>query len=285
MCRSAHGDELPSQHDRRHRDDRGRSEAASYPQARFHLRDLLLLPTSEPGSRCHTRIPRLFPTSRSKIPSPELRKEPKDVSKHKGPREQGLAALREPGCASKDQGLSSEWESLQDRLRGSPDLMYGIARLVRYCSDHRIAPEAVSDAVAEDFLVFLRDETFVKRPEVMHRRCLVLWNKCAATIAGWPNGKFVIPNNRATYCLPWCDFPPSLREDVEAWLEHLANADPLSLDGPAWPARPATINTRRFQVRQLISALVQTRTRHQPVRVSLRSRSTAGGQGSPSFLL
>ena len=31
----------------------------------------------------------------------------------------------------------------------------------------------------------------------------------------------------------------------------------MSLDGPAWPARPATINTRRFQVRQLISALVR----------------------------
>lgn len=116
---------------------------------------------------------------------------------------------------------------------------------------------ADSDAVTEDFLDWLRDETFVKRPEVVHRRCLVLWNKCNTTIAGWPELKLAIPNNRATYCVPWNSVPASLREDVEAWLRHLADADPMSLDGPAWPARPATIIARRFQVRQVISALVR----------------------------
>ena len=91
----------------------------------------------------------------------------------------------------------------------------------------------------------------------MHKRCLVLWNKYVATIAGRPKLELTVPNNRVTYCVEWSELPAALREDTEAWLAHLAEADPMSLDGPAWPARPATINTRRFQVRQLISALVR----------------------------
>ncbi len=106
-------------------------------------------------------------------------------------------------------------------------------------------------------LRWLRDETFVKRPEAVHKRCLVLWNKYVATIAGRPKLELTVPNNRVTYCVEWSELPAALREDTEAWLAHLAEADPMSLDGPAWPARPATINTRRFQVRQLISALVR----------------------------
>jgi integrase len=44
---------------------------------------------------------------------------------------------------------------------------------------------------------------------------------------------------------------------VEDWLGHLADPDPFALDGPARPARPATIATRRFQIRQLVSALAR----------------------------
>jgi integrase len=132
-----------------------------------------------------------------------------------------------------------------------------MSSLMRFCSERRIAPVGVSDAVAENFLDWLRDETFVKRPQAVHRRCLVHWNKCSATITGWPNLNLAILNNRDTYCVSWSDLPASLRDDAEAWLRHLADADPISLDGPAWPARPATIKTRRFQVRQLVSALVR----------------------------
>jgi integrase len=154
-------------------------------------------------------------------------------------------------------GLAPEWKSLWDLLRDKPDLRFGMSRLMRFCSDRGIAPDSVSDAVTSNFLAWLRDETFVKRPEAVHKRCLVNWNKCSATIPDWPERKLSVPNLRTTYCIPWSSLPPPLRADAEAWLSHLAEADPLSLDGPAWPARPATIHHRRFQIRQLVSALVQ----------------------------
>jgi integrase len=154
-------------------------------------------------------------------------------------------------------GLTPEWKTLWDLLRDQPDLMYGMSRLIRFCSERGIAPTAVSDATAKYFLSWLRDETFVKKPEAVHKRCLALWNKSTGTIPGWPKRRLALPKAHVTYCVPWSSIPQSLHDDAEAWLAYLADADPMSLEGPAWPARPATIAHRRFQVRQLVSALVR----------------------------
>ena len=59
---------------------------------------------------------------------------------------------------------------------------------------------------------------------------------------------------REVYIRPWSDFPPSLKADVDAFLLRLSGAD-LSEDGPARPARPATLKTREKQLRLAASAL------------------------------
>ena len=59
---------------------------------------------------------------------------------------------------------------------------------------------------------------------------------------------------RRVYIRPWSDFPPSLKADVDAFLLRLSGAD-LSEDGPARPARPATLKTREKQLRLAASAL------------------------------
>lgn len=152
------------------------------------------------------------------------------------------------------QGLTPEWQALWDRLT-EPDVRFGLSRFMRFCSDRAIAPEAVTEAHAAAFLDWLRNETFVKHPEKLHRRCLVLWNRAVATVPGWPASPLPVPDNRNAYTLKWEDLPEGLRRDAAAWLEHLAKDDPFSLDAPPRPAKPATIKQRRFQLRQLVSAL------------------------------
>ena len=91
----------------------------------------------------------------------------------------------------------------------------------------------------------------------MHKRCLVLWNKYVATIAGRPKLELTIPNIASHTAYSGANCQQRSVRTRKLGFAHLAEADPMSLDGPAWPARPATINTRRFQVRQLVSALVR----------------------------
>lgn len=163
--------------------------------------------------------------------------------------------LGQSSLAGRRAALSPAWVALRDRLR-TDGFRYGLSRFMRFCSTHRVEPDGVDDAVGRHFLACLRDETFVQRPEALHRRTLTLWNKAADTIDGWPQVSLTLPSNRRGYCLPWDRLPDPLRQDAEAWLENLRNPDILGDDAPARPARPATVTARKFQVRQIVSALV-----------------------------
>ena len=57
--------------------------------------------------------------------------------------------------------------------------------------------------------------------------------------------------------LPWHAFPVSFRNEVEAWTVRLSGENLLDEGAPIKPLRPSTLETRRFQIRQLASALVQ----------------------------
>ena len=61
-----------------------------------------------------------------------------------------------------------------------------------------------------------------------------------ARSSGWPDIEIPREIRREVYVLPWSDFPPSLKADVDAFLLRLSGAD-LSEDGPARPARAATL--------------------------------------------
>jgi hypothetical protein len=40
--------------------------------------------------------------------------------------------------------LTPEWKALWDRIRDKPDLMYGMSRLMRFCSEHGIAHDGTT---------------------------------------------------------------------------------------------------------------------------------------------
>jgi hypothetical protein len=81
------------------------------------------------------------------------------------------------------------------------------------------------------------------------------WNACRREFDGWPDIEIPRPIRREIYALQWQDFPASLKADVDAFLVRLSGVD-LSEDGPARPARPATLKTRENQLRVAASALV-----------------------------
>ena len=94
------------------------------------------------------------------------------------------------------------------------------------------------------------------KPEETWDTIVWTWNACRREIPGWPDIEIPRESRREVYVLPWSDFLPSLKADVDAFLLRLSGAD-LSEDGPARPARPATLKTREKQLRLAASALVR----------------------------
>lgn len=76
------------------------------------------------------------------------------------------------------------------------------------------------------------------------------------TIPGWPPFQVALPaSNRSNYTLPWEAFPQTLQDEVDAYLSDLASDDPLSSTNTR-PLAPQTLKLRRFQLLQVVSALV-----------------------------
>jgi integrase len=168
------------------------------------------------------------------------------------------AAVRRAGVRAMPGGarrpLSFPWEVLRAAI---PDNMtrYGLSRFISFCSAEGIAPDAVDVGVFERFRAALMTESFVKQPKQVYRTTCMLWNEASRTIQGWPQLEVQVPSEKLQYSFEWDQFPSSLLEDLEAYIQHLGNEDPFADDYLA-PLRPATVANRRKQIRQIASAAV-----------------------------
>jgi integrase len=165
-------------------------------------------------------------------------------------RQAGIRAM--PGGSRKP--LAFPWEVLRAAM---PDTSTraGLSRFISFCNAQGIMPDAVDASVFERFRDALVNESFVREPRQVYRRSCLLSNQVAGSIPGWPNVQVPVPDERRRYSFAWEDFPPTLRVDTEAYLNHLGNEDPFAEN--YLPAlRPKTVKSRRKQILQLASAAV-----------------------------
>jgi integrase len=83
------------------------------------------------------------------------------------------------------------------------------------------------------------------------------WNNAAERIVGWPQQRVTVPSWRQIFSLPWEAFPATLSTDVEAYLCRAIGLD-LTDDHFTRAQRPATINTRRSQLRLFATAIAKS---------------------------
>jgi len=84
-----------------------------------------------------------------------------------------------------------------------------------------IAPEAVTDAIVDDYMRY-RGETTALAVDIKARRGIArAWN-ASRSIPGWPEQTLEEPplNEKATRP-QWRDFPASLQEEIESYLKSL----------------------------------------------------------------
>ena len=147
------------------------------------------------------------------------------------------------------------WQELWGKLPPNTALSFQLSRLFHYCSAQGIAPNQVNDGALEAFHRALIAESIVRLPYEIYRGAAKSWNNAADRIPGWPQQRLTGPSRQTTFSLPWSAFPPTLEADVEAYFRRASGLD-LSDDHFIRAQRPATIITRRWQLRLLATAIV-----------------------------
>ena len=152
--------------------------------------------------------------------------------------------------------LSPAWEALHAR---APDRQCGIglSRFMSFCTAEMIEPDAVDLPTFHRFQEALESNSLVRDAPFVYRTTCAVWNKASRSVADWPLLEVPVPNRSRTYSLDWNAFPASFQADVEAFLSHTGNQDPLA-DDYAPSVRPATIVGRRKQIQLMATALAES---------------------------
>jgi len=152
--------------------------------------------------------------------------------------------------------LTPAWLHLMKRVNDR----YERARLSRFCSyasANRIEPEKVDDQTVIDFAENLKRNSLLERQTQIVRDLCLAWNRCGASVNGWPAARLTVPNRRRDYALDVTAYPPSFGADVDAYLTHLAN-DNLFAESGRRPAAPTTLRDVRLRLFQMAAALVHS---------------------------
>jgi integrase len=153
--------------------------------------------------------------------------------------------------------MSADWLKLYGLL--DRRLQIGLAKFMRFCTRSGLAPDAVCAATFDAYLEELQGRSLHPDPLAAHRQTATLWNRAAASIAGWPNLVISVKRDTRQYALPWEAFPKTFVADVEAFLATKQFGDEFAEDY-APKVRPATTKNRREALRRVASALVLSDT-------------------------
>jgi integrase len=126
-----------------------------------------------------------------------------------------------------------------------------------WCTAEGIAPADVNQSDMDRFVVALAKESLVERPRAVHRDLALAWDRCRATVAGWPDVEIAVPNYSRAYALAEGDLSDAFVQDVDAYLHHLAVVDPFE-DTPRQAMAPTTLRDTKLRIYQLASALAQS---------------------------
>ncbi len=151
--------------------------------------------------------------------------------------------------------LSQEWADVLAMLTSKYD-RYELSRFGRFCMTKEIGPNDVNDEVLADFHWNLREAALVRQPDTSHRTVCIAWNKAVATIPAWPRRIVEVPSYLKHFTFSWETFPPSLKQDVDAYLLNRPDkVDPWG-ESDLRPLRPASVKYQTIRIRGFASAVV-----------------------------
>jgi hypothetical protein len=153
---------------------------------------------------------------------------------------------RGDGIPKRGTPLASPWEALRARLGpGIPRSTFSL--LMRFCSGRGIAPEAVDEAVIDDYIVY-RSRVGKAADAAFRRRFARAWNANVGNIEGWPAHQLLVPLARDVSKPGWEEFPAGLKREIEGYLATLSRIRRTGTGRRARPQKPSTIRQRRAEL-------------------------------------
>jgi integrase len=159
---------------------------------------------------------------------------------------------RRPGRSGQRPSLA--WKLCIDPLPYRPYRLC-LMPFARFCTAGGIEPSQVCQETFEAFARELEEFSGRARPRETYRSACCNWNAASAGYPHWPRFQVQVDDRRLRYSLRWCDFPPSLRADVEAMAREAIDPDLFSLEAGR-ALRLPTVNGRVRACLALASALV-----------------------------
>jgi integrase len=154
------------------------------------------------------------------------------------------------------QNLSEPWRALMTRLTQQRRRI-GLSRMAGYASVNGLTPGDVNDSVIADFIAAIREGSFHRKPNGLHRTTTVIWNEIVHDFPELGLRPVTIPSFRPPpRRVDWSLLPESFRKDVEACLSWCATTDPFAADARSRPLAPASLNLRRIQIHAAVTALI-----------------------------
>jgi integrase len=156
--------------------------------------------------------------------------------------------------------LSPPWRALLKLL--SEDGQRALSRFAHVASGEGWEPADIETAHLERFRGLISTTCGPTKVKKVLRNTVRTWNAAVGNVPGWPAARLDAGHRPDWYySLPWSAFPPSLREDVMAYLDR-GEADPdrfLDFDPDApdlKPLRPVTRRAYEADFRRAASILV-----------------------------
>lgn len=163
--------------------------------------------------------------------------------------------------------LPLAWKALHDALP-TTHRQIALSSFFHYCSLAGLEPTDVNTDTLAAFETWRHERTLRDGGGDKAKTAASNWNWASCAISTWPKSTMQRPSMRQDYTLPLTAYPASLQADLEGFLAGLAGGalDGFFPDDAATAVsskrrgslRPRTITTRRYQLRQALSALVLT---------------------------
>jgi integrase len=157
-------------------------------------------------------------------------------------------------CGRRRAALAPVWHGLLKSV-DNPYERHKLSRFFSFVSAQGIDPDQINDQTVSQFAESLERNSLIERRIRIVRDSCRIWNKCAQTIAGWPNSQLTVPDRRRVYALHPGTYPMSFGDDVSAYLGHLAHGDLFGGTGRG-AASAATLRDVRLRLFQMAAALV-----------------------------
>jgi len=160
--------------------------------------------------------------------------------------------------------LEPTWISLLELIFDGWDRRR-LSRFAHYATQQGWTPGEITSEHMLRYLAMLEAEALNIDVRKVYLNTCKTWNKLTESVPGWPGKAVASQRRRDPYMVSKDALPPSLRAEIEAYLDALAGGDdPMASDVPVFlkginrrSLSPVTLTLRLTQIMQYVSALVE----------------------------